>query len=241
MNTYDIVDESRVKYRRNPVVITVRALSYAMCLNAFIVVAVNAGQTGRVDLKFFSPLIALAVMGGIEGFERLAKLRLPPTTDVSVFLFIDLTLIPGGTFDFYVVVPGWDKMLHTASGFVMYLIGLALGELLAGKQASGKRRAAIATIFAFAFSVAIAGLWEIFEFAGDSIFGMNNQAWQGGLIGETADGNYIVSDPRGNGLIDSMTDMICALCGTLLFFVPTLIAFVRRPERLSSFSFTCLK
>ena len=241
MNTYDITEEngveSRPAYKRSGVALAVRILSYAVCANAAIVVAVQAAQAGRVDQRFFSPFIALALMGAVEGTERLAGLRLPAAFDVSLFLFMDAALIFGGTYDFYSVVPGWDKMLHTASGFVMYFMGLCLGELLAGKACGEKRRVVIATLFAFVFSVAIAGLWELFEFAGDSLFGTNNQAWQGGLLGETADGNYIVTDPRGNGLIDSMLDMLCALGGTVAMFVPTLAACLCKPERLSAFSF----
>ena len=65
----------------------------------------------------------------------------------------------------------FDKALHTLGGVLFALIGAFIMQMLLG---SDKNRKAIA-LFAFCFSIAVSALWEIAEFAGDSLFDMDEQ------------------------------------------------------------------
>lgn len=217
--------------KRHPVSIVMRALAYALCISATITATVNVAEGGAADTRLFSPVIAIALLLLIWGVEKFGRLRVPVYLDTALCLFICGALPLGSTYGFYGSVPGWDKLLHTLSGFVFYFVGLCIGDLVAGK-AEGKRRVIIATLIALTVSLSVGYLWELFEFAGDSLFGMNNQRWQNGLLEELADGTYIVSDPRGTALIDTMSDMIFAFAGTLTCFIPTLIAFLLKPSRI---------
>ena len=49
-----------------------------------------------------------------------------------------------------------------------------------------------------------------------------------GIIGETGDGNYITNTPQGSAIIDTMTDMLCHFAGSLLCFIATISAFVKK-------------
>ena len=98
------------------------------------------------------------------------------------------------------------------------------------------RRAVISVVTALLIALAVGYLWELFEYAGDSVLGMNNQRWENGFIGELPDGTFIVNDPRGNAIIDTMTDMLCNFCGALVCFVPSLIAFLKKPSLIDNFS-----
>ena len=237
-NTYRAAESlGRVGYRRHPLALTVRILSYTLCGSAAIYAVVRAAiGAAPADTKLFSPLIGLVLLGGIAVFERVIKRRLPTYLDVAVCLFICGALPLGSTYDFYNLVPGWDKILHTFSGFVFFMCGICVGDLLAGPDVNGRRRVAIVVVTALLVSVAVGALWEMFEYAGDSLFGMNNQRWQNGLVGETGDGNYIVTDPRGTAIVDTMTDVLLAFAGTLVCFVPVLVACLRKPDRLDIFT-----
>ena len=228
-------EESGV-YKRHPAVIAVRSFVYSVILSAFIYELVRVGKGGEVTMRLFSPLIASACLGVVELIERAGRIRMPAYLDIAAHLFICGCLPLGSTYAFYSVVPGWDKLLHTFSGFVFYFSGLCIGGLLAGK-AEGRRRVAIVVVTGLAIALSVGYLWELFEYAGDSFFGMDNQRWQGGILGTTEDGYYINSDPRGTALIDTMTDMLVNFIGIMLCFVPTLIAFLHRPSRVDNFTF----
>lgn len=236
INGYRSEEAEVSKIRRHPAVITVRALAYSTNAFALIAETVRVFQGEPVGTKLFSPVIATLLLTGIWLAEKLSRLRLPPYLDIALTLFISGSLPFGSTYDFYNIVPGWDKAMHTLSGFVFFFSGLCIGDALAGKECPGKRRAVISVVTALLIALAVGYLWELFEYAGDSVLGMNNQRWENGFIGELPDGTFIVDDPRGNAIIDTMTDMLCNFCGALVCFVPSLIAFLKKPSLIDNFS-----
>ena len=79
---------------------------------------------------------------------------------------------------------------------------------------------------------------DLFEYSVDSLMpgGYNNQRWQNGVVGQLENGNWEVTEPRGSGLIDTMSDLICNFVGTLCFLVPVLVLFVKKPSRAGLFA-----
>ena len=207
INGYRSEEAEVSKIRRHPAVITVRALAYSTNAFALIAETVRVFQGEPVGTRLFSPVIATLLLTGIWLAEKLSRLRLPPYLDIALTLFIS------GSFS-----------------------GLCIGDALAGKECPGKRRAVISVVTALLIALAVGYLWELFEYAGDSVLGMNNQRWENGFIGELPDGTFIVDDPRGNAIIDTMTDMLCNFCGALVCFVPSLIAFLKKPSLIDNFS-----
>ena len=66
-------------------------------------------------------------------------------------------------------------------------------------------------IFTFSFALTLGVLWEIFEFSGDALFHMNMQRWSAPpgtpLLGQ---------EYQGNGLRDTMSDLIVDAIGALI-------------------------
>ena len=69
-------------------------------------------------------------------------------------------------------------------------------------------------LFSFCFALSIEYIWELIEYAVDSIGykiaglnGPNMQRWQDGIIADNGDGTYVTNAVRGSGLTDSMMDM----------------------------------
>ena len=118
-------------------------------------------------------------------------------TSRQLIIFAYLSVLFGKVFNFYQFVPYWDKILHFLSGLILYHAGNDIYF-----KAGGNKNKLLRGIFALLFSVATAALWEIWEFAGDSIFHTNAQ---------------------NNSLSDTMYDIIAGTSGavfnTLYFFL----------------------
>ena len=83
----------------------------------------------------------------------------------KLFLIIVFLVPIGGTLgtclDLYNVIPFLDTLLHTISGFIFCAFGYALMERILVSCGRGSRLAS--AVFAVAFSLALAVVWELFE------------------------------------------------------------------------------
>lgn len=107
------------------------------------------------------------------------------------FVFLVMSLLFGKLFNFYEIIPRWDKILHFYSGFVLYKWGIYFYLRLKGIKTNTSLM--ITSGILFSFSCAL--LWEVWEFAGDSIFNLTSQ---------------------NNSLPDTMWDMIMGCLGAVL-------------------------
>ena len=106
--------------------------------------------------------------------EGLTQVRLPRGFVLACGLYVVLTIVMGELSDMYQRVVWWDVAMHAASGAVLALMGLVIVLTLLG----GARETVgwlLPTLFAWFFAVAIAGLWEVFEFTLDHRFGFSTQ------------------------------------------------------------------
>lgn len=97
-------------------------------------------------------------------------------------------------------IKGFDKFLHFSSGFLMLTVSIMIYYLLcSSNKIETKEQKRVFYVFINALNIAIAALWEFFEYAMLVFF--NNDAI-----------NHYTQ-----GVHDSMTDMICAtLAGLIL-------------------------
>lgn len=177
--------------------------------------------------------------------ERGLKIDLPNTLEVMIILFIFAAEILGEINEFYVLIPGWDTMLHTINGFLMAAIGFSLVDIF---NRSERTKFYLSPVFlavvAFCFSMTIGVLWEFFEFGADMLLhtdmqkdtfvtqfasvslhpeGRNipipvNDITQ--TIIKTADGTtYTMGAYLDIGLIDTMKDLIVNFFGAVAFSI----------------------
>jgi len=177
--------------------------------------------------------------------ERGLKIELPNTLEVMIILFIFAAEILGEINEFYVLIPGWDTMLHTINGFLMAAIGFSLVDIF---NRSERTKFFLSPVFlavvAFCFSMTIGVLWEFFEFGADMLLhtdmqkdtfvtqfasvslhpeGRNipipvNDITQ--TIIKTADGTvYTLGAYLDIGLIDTMKDLIVNFFGAVAFSI----------------------
>ncbi|MDP3861628.1 MAG: hypothetical protein Q8Q63_08595 [Phaeovulum sp.] len=123
-----------------------------------------AGIAVATFVMTLAPLVLVSRLG----------VRLPWSFVVSITAFIFATIYLGEAADFYLRFWWWDGMLHLGSALGFGILGFLLVFMLF----QGDRYAAPAwalAFIAFSFAVTIGALWEIFEFAVDSAFGLSMQ------------------------------------------------------------------
>ena len=138
------------------------------CLASCVYFAIIS-QTRNAFLSIAYALIALAV----PLVEHLFNLRCG-----NLFIFITLLLPVGGllgtAYDFYTLIPVFDTLLHTHSGFLFACVGFALMKRILKNENTPTANLAC-LLFAFFFSLGIAVLWEMFEYASTELLGVDMQ------------------------------------------------------------------
>jgi len=107
-------------------------------------------------------------------FEERLGIKLPMTFGAMIVLFLFATLFLGEVGDFYEKYWWWDIGLHSGAAIGFGLIGFVLVFMLFEGDRFAAPPLALAFL-AFSIAVSIGAIWEIFEFAMDSFFGMNMQ------------------------------------------------------------------
>lgn len=113
------------------------------------------------------------------------------------FIFISMYL--ANVFNFY-AFKNYDKFLHLLSGIILAIVGLIIYMYLSNYSLNNGMKKATVIIFPMIFAIACAGVWEIWEFTTDQIFGLTAQC---------------------NDLHDTMWDIICGTVGGAIscFFI----------------------
>jgi hypothetical protein len=145
-------------------------------------------------LGMFNATLTLFVTFMPNILQRRWNIVYPIEIWVVVLLFVMAALIFGEIFNFYYKFYWWDDILHVLSGFV-----IAMLAFIFIKQLNDNRHVNLnpffAVLFAVSFSMAIAVIWEIFEYTMDQLFGTNMQK---------------------TGLDDTMHDLIVATIGAMI-------------------------
>jgi uncharacterized membrane protein YjdF len=155
----------------------------------------NAVITSGIILITFAPFF----------LEKKFHVYIPPEFVLISIAFVFASLFLGEIHDYYTRYWWWDIALHTGSGVLLGIVGFLLVYVLNETETIGLHmKPGFVAFFAFLFAVGVGALWEIFEFAMDSFFGMNMQ-------------KPMLGDP--SGLTDTMWDLIVDTLGALVISV----------------------
>ena len=160
----------------------------------FLIAAIISFGKGNY-LNFFTATFSLFITYLPEIIAKKNKIKLPPSFQIVILIFIFAAQYLGELRNYYYRFPWWDTMLHTMSGLILGFIGFLLVYILNKDEGVSLNMTPVfIAIFSFTFAVAVGALWEIFEFSMDSIFGLNMQK---------------------SGLTDTMGDLIVDTIGAL--------------------------
>lgn len=204
--------------------------------------------------SFLSCLLTLLLFMAPSFVERKLQIKLPTALEISVLVFIFCAQILGEIACFYIQYPFWDKMLHTANGFLFAAFGFCLVDLL---NENKRFRFALSPLFqavmAFCFSMTIGVAWEFFEYGADHLLGLDMQKdrvitqFQSVALDptesnipvpvheitrttiETADGTtYVIDGYLDVGLVDTTEDLFVNFIGAAVFCIVGWIYVYRR-------------
>lgn len=133
---------------------------------------------------------------------RRLQIHIPAEFQILTIVFVFAALFLGEIHRYYDRWWWWDIALHASSGLLLGIFGFLLVYVLnENERAQLSMRPRFVALFAFLFAVAVGALWEIFEFAMDSLAGTNMQK---PMLGDDS------------GLTDTMWDLIVDAIGALI-------------------------
>lgn len=143
-----------------------RILVIFMMIRCFIL-----GEYENVALCVLSLVLFLVPALAEEGLN----IRIPVLFESIIYIFIYAAWILGEIQNYYVLIPGWDTMLHTMNGFLCAAVGFSLVDLLNHKSKDVHLSPMYITIVAFCFSMTVGVMWEFIEYFCDSFFYLDMQ------------------------------------------------------------------
>ncbi|MGL5383984.1 MAG: hypothetical protein ACRC17_08100 [Culicoidibacterales bacterium] len=147
------------------------------------------------QIRIFDSVLLLITSIITIGFFKVLKIPLAPSVHLTAQIFIFLALFIGKLINIYQFFPWWDTFLHAVSGGMLGLAGVAILSLLVPKTLLRQLSPWFFALFVAFFGIAMAGVWEIFEFLGDTCFGLQSQ---------------------GNSLWDTMIDLTSGTTGSII-------------------------
>lgn len=174
--------------------------------------------------------------------EYLLRLKFAPLF-TAILLFLISGSILGSCYDLYTYIPCFDEILHGISGVVFAVLGFSLMKIFIGKEDTNKNFI-ICLLVGLLFSLSVALLWEMFEYAAYRFFGIDMQ--EDMLIGKFA--SYLLAGSHNEtvvidgitqtvitfadgkqwvieggyldiGLFDTLNDMLVCLLGGILYLI----------------------
>lgn len=192
----------------------------------------NHIKGGMIALLFLLIVLVMPVA------ERLIRICVP-TACYALLLFLCVGALLGSTMNFYFLIPFWDIILHTLSGWLFACIGYAICIRMFPKDETKSRFPYI--FFGVIFSLALAVLWELFEAGASWLLPLDMQedtlvhAFRSFYLSGTHDAPIelqgitetvihfgddevlVVPGYLDLGLADTLSDMAVCLGGSLLF------------------------
>lgn len=104
------------------------------------------------------------------------RIEIPTGLEISILCFIFAAEILGEINAFYIVIPGWDTILHTLNGFLCAAVGFSLVLLLNDNdRLTFELSPFFLALVAFCFSMTVGVVWEFFECAMDQFLRLDMQ------------------------------------------------------------------
>lgn len=192
-------DQLHAKINSNPNEECNLYLALTSALQLFLVIGLVLFllRRNRESVFLTSVLITLTLVPAF--LFRRYRVIIPPEFQLISALFVFLSRFLGSALDFYYHFWWWDLVLHTASGFLLGIIGfITLYVLIQSDRLPPDLKPAFRCFFGFTFAVTLGVVWEIYEFAMDRCFPAFDM------------------QSTGTGVVDTMKDLIVDTIGAMV-------------------------
>ena len=149
-------------------------LSITLGFMVLLIITAVYDITVRDSVKLFRIILIAFTVWVTYFFVNLTFLKKFKIIYYYILGFIFLSMYLANVWNFY-GIPYYDKFLHLGSGILIALIGYVLFIHLCGNTEKTGINPFAPIIFSIIFSIAGAGVWEIWEFTTDLIFGFSAQ------------------------------------------------------------------
>lgn len=186
----------------------------------------------------FQCIGALIILNIPLFIQRKFKCYIPNSITVILYIYIFAHFVLGEIYRAYDHVFLYDKILHATGGLIFSTLSFSVVWLLNNREGNRTKLSPFfIVLFTFCFTMTAEYLWELIEYAADRLFGLNMQRWQDSII----EGAQIVVDgqvvegtahsvPYGNGIKDTMGDMLMNIVGCLVVCAVSYIGMRMRPR-----------
>lgn len=176
-----------------------KALQINLIYMAILAITLCIDLTMTGGYRTFRIILAAVTAWIIYFVYKKTFLRKSRISFYLIIIFAFAAMYLGSTIELYYKIPGYDKILHLISGVIIAFIGYIFFLSLVNGNAKGDFHPMFGVIFSIIFSIAAAGIWEIWEFSTDQLFGFASQ---------------------NNSLLDTMWDIICGTVMGILANIP---------------------
>lgn len=153
-----------------------RVLTVYLVLRVLVILTMVAQLLNRNYENVYICILTLILFIIPSFVERKLHIDLPDALEIIILFFIFAAEILGEIQEYYLIIPFWDTVLHSINGFLFAAIGFSIVNILnKDKRVSMSLSPFYMAITAFCFSMTIGVLWEFFEWAMDSWFGLDMQ------------------------------------------------------------------
>lgn len=150
-----------------------------------------------ISQKGFMGVLTLALLLALALWQKHSHNRLPVPFIVMIYIFI-FVAIGLGTFGGLYSIHGFDDVLHFLSGILSGYGAWFILLSFEGKKTVSRLSQKFIILYIIVFVLAVAGFWELLEFAGDRFFHFTAQ---------------------GRDHADTMFDMIDGFLGGIVFCI----------------------
>ena len=162
-------------------------------------------------LMLLQCLLGIAAILVPARLMRRWDVEIPRVMFLMYIAFLYCAIFLGEVRSFYYNVPHWDTILHTVSGAMLGALGFSMIAIFNNTERIPLNLSPMfIAMFAFCFALALGGVWEIYEFTMDAVFGTNMQKFA------LDDGTLLVGQAA---LSDTMKDIIVDAIGALVMSV----------------------
>ena len=149
----------------------------------------------------------------------------------------------GHTYNLYIILPWWDKMLHLSAGIIFGLLGIELArKLFRGKDIDSSYL--LLALFGLCCSMALSVAWEFVEYGLDIWLGLDTQtdtvihtivsatlSREAGMAEPVTNINDVIVNGHSLGvggyldigLIDTMQDLMVESLGAVIAAIPVIV------------------
>jgi len=145
-------------------------------------------------------------------FRAVVRLVIPVRLEAFFILFVFLANFLGSCIGFYDLFKWWDILLHASSGAFLAIISLSFIDSAIEGRSIRDWNPWVLSLLVFTFAISCGTLWEFYEYAMDVFFDYGMQKH-----------TLLPDGTIDTGIIDTMTDELCAAASALVYTVSVLV------------------